>query len=341
MDAVERIRRTVAFERCDRPPVVAQVFAHAAVALGRTMEDYLTSAAVAADCQISAQGHYGYDAVFAVLDLTLEAEALGGEVQSRRGLYPAISKAPFGPGAAFDRLAIPDPTTAGRMPMLLEMARTLRRAGCGGAAVVGLVQGPMTLAVQLVGMEPALCLAADEPERFVQLLDYAAAVSRAFGLAQLAAGAHLVMVFDPAACPEVVPPGMFREMIGPRLADLFAAFDRAGAMANWLHIAGQTASILPRYAALGADIGNFDYCVDPEPLLRALEGSRLCLDGNVKPLAFVTAEPDEVERDTERLLRTFDQRGGFIVSSGCEIPPEAREANVRAMVRATLGWSGA
>ncbi len=281
MDAVERIRRTVAFERCDRPPVVAQVFAHAAVALGRTMEDYLTSAAVAADCQISAQGHYGYDAVFAVLDLTLEAEALGGEVQSRRGLYPAISKAPFGPGAAFDRLAIPDPTTAGRMPMLLEMARTLRRAGCGGAAVVGLVQGPMTLAVQLVGMEPALCLAADEPERFVQLLDYAAAVSRAFGLA------------------------------------------------------------LPRYAALGADIGNFDYCVDPEPLLRALEGSRLCLDGNVKPLAFVTAEPDEVERDTERLLRTFDQRGGFIVSSGCEIPPEAREANVRAMVRATLGWSGA
>src|SRR6266540_2525141 len=83
MDAVERIRRTVAFERCDRPPVVAQVFAHAAVALGRTMEDYLTSAAVAADCQISAQGHYGYDAVFAVLDLTLEAEALGGEVQSR------------------------------------------------------------------------------------------------------------------------------------------------------------------------------------------------------------------------------------------------------------------
>jgi len=340
VDAVERIRRTVAFERCDRPPVVAQVFAHAAVASGRTVDDYLSSAAIAADCQIAAQARYGYDAVFAVLDLTLEAEALGGEVQSRPGLYPAIRRAPCAPDADFARLAVLDPGTAGRMPMVLEMARALRHAGCGGAAVVGLVQGPMTLAVQLVGMEQTLCLAADDPDRFVQLLEYAAAVSKAFGLAQLAAGAHLVMVFDPAACPEVVPPGLFREMIAPPLAELFAAFARAGAMANWLHIAGQTAAILPWYAALGAHIGNFDYCVDPEPLLRALGGSRLCLDGNVKSLAFVVAEPAEVERDTERLLRTFDRRGGFIVSSGCEIPPEAREANVAAMVRTALAWAG-
>jgi uroporphyrinogen decarboxylase len=338
MDSVERIRRTIAFQPCDRPPVIAQVFAHAAPACGRSVDAYLSSGAVAAACQLEARAHYGYDAVFAVLDLSLEAEAVGGEIRSQPGLYPAVARPPCAPDDDFPRLAVPDPETAARLPMVLEMATSLRRA-CGDEALVtGLVQGPMTLAVQFLGIEKALYLAADHPDRFLELLDYTTAVAQAFGLAQLSAGAHLALVFEPAACPEVVPPGLFREMIGPRLARLFAAFERAGATGNWLHIAGKTAAVLPRYAALGADIGNFDYCVDPEALLAALDGSPLCLDGNIKPLSFVTDGADEVEREARRLLRLFDRRGGFILSSGCEIPPESREANVAAMVRTALAW---
>ncbi len=338
MDSVERIRRTIAFERCDRPPVIAQVFAHAALACGKTVDAYVSSAAVAAACQLEARAHYGHDAVFAVLDLTLEAEAIGGQVQRHAGLYPSVGRPPCAPDDDFTRLRVPDPAQAARLPMVLEMAKRLRAASGDEALVVGLVQGPATLAVQFLGIEKALWLAADEPERFLSLLDYGAAIATSFGLAQLAAGAHLVLVFEPAASTEVVPAGLFREMIAPRLARLFAAFAQAGAVGNWLHVAGQTAAILPRYAALGAHIGNFDYCVDPERLLDALGEGRLCLDGNVKPLAFVTGSPAEIERDADRLLRLFDRRGGFILSSGCEIPPESREANVAALVRAALSW---
>jgi uroporphyrinogen decarboxylase len=340
LDSVERVRRTIAFERCDRPPVIAQVFAHAALAAGKSLDAYVASGAVAAACQLEARRHYGYDAVFCVLDLTVEAEAAGGEVRANPGVYPAVGRRPCARDDDFTRLAVPDPATAGRLPMVLDMARRLR-TGCGDEAlVVGLVQGPATLAVQFLGMEEALYLAADDPERFLALLDHGAAVAESFGLAQLAAGAHLVLVFEPAASPEVVPPGLFREMIGPRLARLFGAFRRAGALSNWLHVAGQAAAILPRYAALGADIGNFDYCVDPDRLLGALGEQRLCLDGNVKPLAFVTGAPAEIARDSDQLLRLFDRRGGFILSSGCEIPPEAREANVAALVGAGLAWKG-
>jgi uroporphyrinogen decarboxylase len=338
MDSVERIRRTVAFQACDRPPVIAQVFAHAALACGQSLDAYVASGVIAAACQIEARARYGYDAVFAVLDLTLEAEAAGGKVESRGGLYPAVACPPYGPDDDFQGLTVPDPRTAARLPMVLEMATRLRNACGDGALVVGLVQGPMTLAVQFLGIEKALYLAADEPDRFLQLLDHTAAVGKAFGLAQLAAGAHIAMVFEPAACQEVVPVGMFREMIGSRLASLFRAFSKAGAVGNWLHIAGKTAALLPNYAALGADIGNFDYCVDPEALLEALGDTRLCLDGNIKSLSFVTDSPADVEQDARRLLRLFDRRGGFILSSGCEIPPESREATVAAMVRTGLAW---
>ena len=58
----------------------------------------------------------------------------------------------------------------------------------------------------------------------------------------------------------------------------------------------------------------------------------------MKPLRFVENGPDDIEREATRLLRLFDGRGGFILSSGCEIPPDAREANVAALVRAALTW---
>ena len=338
MLSVERIRRTIAFEVCDRPPVVAQVFGHAALASGRSLDAYLASGAVAAACQIEARARYGYDAVFAVLDLTLEAEAAGAEVQCHPGLYPAVSRPPYCTDHDFRRLTVPDPRSAARLPMVLEMAACLRDALGDEALVVGLVQGPMTLAVQFLGIEKALFLAADEPDRFLQLLDHTARVATAFGLAQLEAGAHLVMVFEPAACQEVVPLGVFREMIGPRLASLFSTFAKKGAIGNWLHVAGKTASLLPRYAALGADIGNFDYCVDPEALLAVLGDSRLCLDGNLRSLSFLTDSPAAVEEESRHLLRLFDRRGGFILSSGCEIPPESREVTIEAMVRTGLAW---
>jgi uroporphyrinogen decarboxylase len=129
-------------------------------------------------------------------------------------------------------------------------------------------------------------------------------------------------------------------MIAPDLRSLFSAFAGAGAVGNWLHVAGRTAAILPHYAALGATIGNFDYCVDAPDLLARLDGARLCLDGNIKPLSFVTDRPEDIEQEAIGLLRLFDARGGYILSSGCEIPPEAREANVAAMVRAALSWKG-
>ena len=103
MTGLERIRRTIARERCDRPPVIAQVFAHAAVACGRSVDEYLSSGVVAAACQLDALARYGYDAVFAVLDLTLEAEALGGGIQARPGLYPAVIRPPLAPDDDFRR----------------------------------------------------------------------------------------------------------------------------------------------------------------------------------------------------------------------------------------------
>ena len=338
MTSLERITAAAAFGtpdrgRPDRVPVVAQVFGHAAVLAGVAVGDYVRDGALIARCQLAALHHYGYDAVFALMDVNVEAEALGARLRWSADRYPSIEAYPLTPDG-FDPggLATPDPEQAGRMPELLRAARLLREAVGDEVLVVGCVLGPMTLCSQLLGLEAAIYLAIDDPERFGRLLDFATEVATRFGVAQIRSGTHLPLVFDPSASPEVLPPQFYREFLLPRLTRLFGAFKAAGAPLNWLHTAGAAESILPFYPLMGVDIANLDFSVDPERALRALPHT--CLDGNLKPLAFVCETPADIAAASARLLDLFADRGGFILSSGCEIPPEARPENIAAMVEA-------
>ena len=186
-------------------------------------------------------------------------------------------------------------------------------------------------------METALYLAIDDPDGFEKLLDFATRVIIRFGAAQIEAGAHLPLVFDPSASMAVIPASFFREFELPRLKQIVKAFQSVGASAGWLHIAGPISSILPVLGQTGANILNFDYCVDPNEVL-GIE-SRLCFNGNIKSLDFEIAEPEHIFNESVRLKNLFEPRGGFILSSGCEIPPGSRPENIEAMVAATRNGS--
>ena len=143
-------------------------------------------------------------------------------------------------------------------------------------------------------------------------------------------------VFNPSASPAVVPPAFFREFELPRLARVFRAFAEAGAAANWLHIAGPVSGILAYYPQAVVQIANFDYCVSTEEVASALPTT--CVDGNIRPLAFVDAPASAIAADAAALIAAFRERGGFILSSGCEIPPESCAENVSAMVSAANAY---
>ena len=335
MNSMARITAAVTLQASDRAPVIPQVFGHAAVLAGVPLDQYLQDGALLARCQLQALDYYGYDAVFALMDVNVETEALGSVLNFRPDQYPTISAYALSLHDPLDALAVPDPHRAGRMPELLKAASLLRQAVGDDVLVVGCVLGPMTIATQLLGLEAALNLAIDQPDRFGRLLDFTTAVAIRFGTAQLAAGAHLPIVFDPASTPEVIPAQFYREFVLPRLQQVFAAFKAAGSAANWLHTAGATIPILPYYPQAGVELANIDYCVDPQAALQALPNT--CIDGNIKPLAFVTATPAVIDAEATRLLDLFAPRGGFILSSGCEIPPEAQPANIKAMVTAAGG----
>ncbi len=333
MNSLERVIAAVHFQPTDRVPVMPQVFGHAAVLAGVRLGAYLRDGALLARCQLHALAYYAYDAVFALMDVNVETEALGSTLTYHPDQYPSVRSYRLAGAAKLDTLAMPDPQRAGRMPEVLKAARILRQTVGRDVPVVGCVMGPMTLATQLLGIEAALYLAIDHPEQFADLLDFTAEVGMRFGLAQMEAGAHLPIVFDPSASPEVIPPAFYRELVLPRLTRVFTAFKQAGAPINWLHTAGMTTPILSFYPNAGVELANLDFCVDPQQAMQVLP--QTCLDGNLKPLLFVEGTPAEVAAESLRLLHLFAHRGGFILSSGCEIPPESQPENIAALVHAT------
>jgi len=335
MNSIERVVTTLGGGTPDRVPVIAQVFGHAAGVGGESLALYLRDGKIFARCQIAALERYEYDAVFALMDASVETEAVGSTLAWHEGRYPVVASYALQDARHLGRLRQPDPERDGRMPELLRAARILREEVGDETLVVGCVLGPLTIAAQMLGMEKALYLAVDDPERFEAVLDFATSVAIAFGRAQLDAGVHLPVVFDPASSPAVVPPRYFREVELPRLRDLFSALRTGGSAASWLHIVGPVAPILPLFPEAGVEIANFDYPVDADEAMRALPET--CLDGNIKSLSFVTASPEAIAREAGALIDAFSGRGRFILSSGCEIPLEAKEENVAAMVGAVRG----
>jgi uroporphyrinogen decarboxylase len=296
------------------------------------VDEYVRDGETLARCQLNALKHYGYDAVFSVMDVNVETESIGSVLQYRKNQYPVIERYALSPKDDWDELILPDPQQAGRMPEMLKAIGILRREVGDEVLVVGCIMGPFTLTTQLLGLETALYLAIDDPERLELLLDYATEVVIRFGQAQLRAGAHLPVVFDPSASTAVVPPQFFRELELPRLKRVFRALAEAGAAANWLHIAGPVSPILPYYPKVGVDIANLDYNVNAAEARDVLPTT--CIDGNIKPLTFVDGSPADIEAEAANLLRVFSDRGGFILSSGCEIPPESKPENISTMVDA-------
>lgn len=336
MNSLERVIAAVNFQPSDRPPVIAQLLGHTAVVEGYSIQEYILDGKLVAECQMKALKRYRHDAVFAAMDLTVEAEALGCRLCYHAHDYATIEQYALTEDDSFEHLSLPDPEQAGRMPQILLAVRALRQMTEDQVPVVGFTVGPMTLVSQLLGIEKALFLAIDAPDRFEKLLDFSAQTILHFGLCQLNAGAHLVLVFDPAATPNVVPPSFFRTYELPRLKMLFSAFKKKGSIANWLHIAGPVHKILPLYKEAGTDIANFDYCVSAEEAMAAAPD--ICLDGNIKPLSFLVGPASEIQERSSMLVKLFQNRGGFILSSGCEIPPASPPEHVHAMTNVV--WSG-
>lgn len=330
MKSLERVLAAIHFDQIDRLPLCLQISGFAATSAGIVLQDYLTKSKVLASSQLAAAKRFQTDVLFSSLDYCVEAEALGTEITFSPNAYPHIKSPLLENWQEVKKLSVPDPYSAGRMPVLLETCQILLEQDGGEHFVVGQVSGPTTIASQIFGIENLIYLMVDEPEGFTRLLDFTAQVTQTFAEALFAVGAHGVMINEPSASPNIFPKEVFQAFIHPLLQAMFTKLKRNYSGVNWLQITGNATAILPSIAELELDLVTIDSPVNLSQALQVLSHKTVC--GNLNPILFLKGRRDQMAEALDEDIKQ-GRKAGYILGTGCEIPLDADPQNLEDLIR--------
>jgi uroporphyrinogen decarboxylase len=219
----------------------------------------------------------------------------------------------------------------------------------GDAAVIRVPgTGPFAVASYLIGVQEFLTEIAlieqgvdtTNEAAIERMLDLAAETVTRFGLAQLDAGAQILQCGDSLASGSMISPATFRRFVLPRHKRIFSTWKQAGAITS-LHICGDNARMLDLFAQTGADIVVIDSIVDLA-FAKAEIGDRVCLIGNIDPVrVMLQGSLREVQAATRACIDAASDGGGFILGTGCEVPPGTPLENLQALVSVAHQYRGA
>ena len=159
MTPLERIMKVIRREITDRVPVAPIVWDFSAKGIGVSIQEFALNGKVMSKALAKYQREYGVDAVFVGSDVFYLAEGFGAKIVVREDHVPALVKAAIEDLSEVDRLRIPDPYRDGRMPVVLDCIRDLRKELPDVAIIAVGGQGPWSCALQIVGMENFLIAA--------------------------------------------------------------------------------------------------------------------------------------------------------------------------------------
>lgn len=151
-------------------------------------------------------------------------------------------------------------------------------------------------------------------------------------LITLLMGVPRVEIFLHRSSNDFLSPKMFAELSFPSLKRLVDKLVAAG-ISPVLHCDGNWDLNLEKLRELPA--GNCVVQFDgPTDIFLAKEviGDRMCIMGDVPADLFVLGSPSEVDEYCHRLIEGVGKGGGYIMGAGCEIPPNAKPENVKAMI---------
>ena len=341
MTSLERSLRAIHHQQPDRVPVIPQAHVWALYAYGSSSQECMYDGARYAEIQIQAWRDFGWDGIFVATDSVAVAHSLGLEVQytdvgavpGPKGLLKSLRDA--------EQLRWPDPRET-RLNEWIIATRILARELGDRVLILGRADaGAFSLAAQLRGMEEWLLEVAleEQPALLHAFLEQCNRYSLWFADLLLEAGAHVVTIGDGLASGSVVSLRVYERYVFPYHRALAQAIRERNARLS-IHVCGDIAPMVSQLVQTGTHILEFDAPTDFELAWQTARG-KTCLLGNVPVSEVMTrGSPDQVEAECRWRLERVKPAGGYILSSGCALSPDAPAENLHAMVESArrYGW---
>ncbi len=280
----------------------------------RDFVSFCLDPARAADATLQPIRRFGMDGAILFSDILILPWALGRDLKFTEGHGPSMT-----PLRAVDEVRGLDSTRfLGRVQPVLETIGLIRSELAKkhpATALIGFVGAPFTVACYMIEgggskeFAETRRMAAGNPEAFDSLIEVLTATSITYLLAQIAAGAEAVMLFDSWA-GLLSPIGFRRHVI----------------------LAG---TMIGAYAAeAGVDTVGMDTAADPA-LVRGLVPEDIGLQGNLDPFALMQGG-EVMEQEARAILSAMKHRP-FVFNLGHGVMPPTSPAHVAALVDLVRG----
>jgi uroporphyrinogen decarboxylase len=292
-------------------------------------------------CEVTLQPlqRFELDAAILFSDILTIPDAMGLGLSFANGEGPQFAR-PLRSRADIDKLAVPD--MDGELRYVMDAVRLIRQELHGRVPLIGFSGSPWTLACYMVegrGSKDFAALKAmcwNEPKLAHQLLDTLADAVSAYLIAQAAAGAQALMVFD--TWGGLLGPAPFREFSLRYMTQIVAGL-KADPASRDLPVVLFSKGAGGHLAAL-ADTGctgiGVDWTIDMADARAAVQG-RVALQGNLDP-SILRASPDVIRREARTVLDSYGNHPGHVFNLGHGITPEVDPDNVKVLVDEVHGY---
>jgi len=291
--------------------------------------------ALAVEVTLQPIQRFGFDAAILFSDLLIPLEAMGLPVVFTEA-GPSLPN-PVRSAEDLKRMAIFDPWE--RTPFVYETIRVLKDK-LGNTPLIGFAGAPFTTATYAIEGKTGKHfietkkLFHRDPETAHRLLGIIEAATRAYLLAQVAAGAQAIQIFD--SWVGVVSPEEWDEFVCGPTQSLIAAIKATGVPV--IYFPNGATTLLDRIARVGADVYSIDWRLPLGEARRRLASGTsapFAVQGNLDP-ALLLGPEDRLRKQVAKVLEEGGGKG-HVFNLGHGIYPETPIANVEALVHAVRG----
>jgi len=291
------------------------------------------------EAQLLAAEMHGYEPLPIYGYAAFGAWEFGGKVELpyEKGLSPWVAETPVKEPDDVERLEVPDPKTAGSMPMTIEAAREAVRLKYPALFPAG---GVFTWACNIIGYERVMRWLIREPDLVHKVLrkaaDFSIAIAEYF-VSEFGGDACIAVDLSPSEANTLISPKHFEEFALPYTREVHERILGMGVPRFLTHICGEQNKNLPHWKKIPygkPGILSFGHQVDLE-VASKIFGEDNIIMGNVDTISLSQKPFNEVFET----CKTCAEKGrknpaGYILSPACEIPPNTPPVNVYAMVKA-------
>lgn len=329
MTGKEKIHAAIKGSSLASIPCAPMLIRFAAVYNRVNLRDYFLDADIFAESHLRLAEEFDLDAVMMASEPTRIVKTFGGDVEYLDNNIPHVCSPLIREAHDIDKLYIPDFSDySNRMGNLVDASARIVKGNKGRLSVVGWADAPFAEACNMMTVENMLMLLYDNPSFAHRLLEFNTKLIIAFLEAQLEVGCDVIAIGDAAA--SLLNPEMYAEFAFPYEVEIIKHFHTKKIPLK-LHMCGNNTDKLEKIVQTGIDILNVDQQTDIRKA-RSL-APNLCLKGNLDPVSVMkNSTPESVYNACSYLINTIGPKS-YIVSGGCELPPDMPPENLRSLVR--------